>query len=270
MRWADFHPTDGRLDMASLEAAVGPSTRLVAVTGASNALGTMVDLRRAANIAHGANALIYVDGVHRTPHSPVDVSGWDLDFYAASAYKFYGPHVGMLYGKTEHLEALPAYKVRAAPDTSPDKWETGTQSFESLAGVTAAVDYLASLGDGLDRRARLMSAMNQVVAHENMLAERFLARASEVSNVTVYGITDDVSARTPTFAVSVDGSTPQQVARALGEQGIFVWAGHYYAISVMEHLGVLDAGGLVRIGFAHYNTRHEVDRVLAALETVSS
>jgi len=268
VRWADFDPTDGRLDMASLEAAVGPSTRLVAVTGASNALGTLVDMRRAADIAHGANALVYVDGVHRTPHSLVDVSRWDVDFYAASAYKFYGPHVGMLYGKAQHLEALPAYKVRAAPSTPPDKWETGTQSFESLAGVTAAVDYLASLGHGDDRRAKLVSAMGEVVAHENSLAERFLARASEMSNVAVYGITDDVSARTPTFAVSVDGSVPQQVARALGEQGIYVWAGHYYAISVMEHLGALDTGGLVRIGFAHYNTAHEVDRVLAALESV--
>ena len=268
VRWADFNPADGRLDLVSLEEVVGPATRLVAVTGASNALGTVVDLGKAADIAHAVGAVIYVDGVHRTPHGLVDVQQWGVDFYAASAYKFFGPHVGMLFGKAEHLDALASYKVRAAPDSAPDKWETGTQSFESLAGVIAAVDYLASLGEGADRRAQITSAMEEVVIHGEMVAERFLAGASEMSNVKVYGITDDVSARTPTFAVSVESRRPSDVAKSLGEQGIFVWAGHYYAIAVMEHLGVLDSGGLVRIGFVHYNTPQEADRVLAALETL--
>lgn len=268
VRWADFNPADGRLDAERVAAVADGSTRLVAVTGASNALGTIVDLGRMAEAAHSVGALVYVDGVHRTPHGLVDVASWDVDFYAASAYKFFGPHTGMLYGKQEHLERLDAYKVRAAPDSPPDKWETGTQSFESLAGVTAAVDYLASLGEGSDRRARVEAAMAEVVAHGESMGERFLAGAAELPQVTVYGITDDVSARTPTFAISVRGRNPVEVATRLGDQGIFVWAGHYYAVEVMRHLGVLDDGGLVRIGFVHYNTPEEVDRVLDALQAL--
>jgi selenocysteine lyase/cysteine desulfurase len=179
---------------------------------------------------------------------------------------------GVLYGKYELLDALPAYKVRPAPQKPPGKWETGTQSFESLAGVAAAVEYLAEIGEGATRRERLVSAMERTNAYEQALSERFLRGATAVPGLKVYGITDleRLAERTPTFAVSLDGYTPEEVAAALGEQGIFVWHGHYYAVAVMERLGLLDEGGLVRIGFAHYNTAAEVDRVLAALAELAA
>jgi selenocysteine lyase/cysteine desulfurase len=172
-----------------------------------------------------------------------------------------------LYGKHELLERLMAYKVRPAPPDPPGKWETGTQSFESLAGVRAAVDYLATLGQGSTRRAQLESAMAEIKAYGEALSRRFLQGAADVPGLHVYGVTDlqRVGERVPTFAVSLAGYTPQEVALRLGEQGIFVWDGHYYAVAPMERLGLLDKGGLVRIGFMHYNTAEEVDRVVEAL-----
>ncbi len=267
VRWLDFDPAAGcTIDPGALAPLLGPRTRLVAVTHASNAIGSVVDVARVVEQAHQAGALVYVDAVHYTPHGVVDVAATDCDFLVASAYKFYGPHTGVLYGKHEHLAALDAYKVRPAPDEPPDKWETGTQSFESLAGVTAAIDYLAGHGAAgtPDRRAALVSGINRLTAHEQALGERFLAGAAEMPGVRVYGITGE-GRRTPTFAVDVAGHDPAQLQRTMGEHGIFVWAGHYYAVAVMERLGVLDRGGLIRIGFSHYNTTDEVDRVLAAL-----
>ena len=178
----------------------------------------------------------------------------------------------MLYGKYAHMDSLTAYKVRPATNQPPGKWETGTQSFESIAGVTAAVDYIASVGgEEGSRRDRIVKSMANTKAYEMALSERFLAGATAVSGLKVYGITDVemLANRTPTFAVSLDGYTPAEVAANLGEQGIFVWDGHYYAIAVMERLGLLDKGGLVRIGFAHYNTFAEVDRLLDALKALA-
>ena len=272
VRWVDFDPDEGcTLDTASLRDALSPRTKLVAVTHASNAVGSIVDVRLVAKLAHEAGALVYVDAVHYTPHVVVDVVASDCDFLVASAYKFFGPHTGVLYGKHEHLAAFDFYKIRPAPSDPPGKWETGTQSFESLAGVTAAVDYLAGIGDdkGDDRRAALRSAMSIVREHEEELTRRFLAGLERIDGVTLFGIADD-RPRTPTFAIDVEGVSPAEVGRKLGEKGIFVWDGHYYAVEVMERLGVLDAGGLVRIGFVHYNTSIEVDRVLEALELVSA
>ncbi len=268
--WVDFDPADCTLDLAGLESAVGPRTRLVAVTAASNAVGTVVDVARAARAAHSVGALIYVDGVHYTPHALVDVLGWDVDFFTASAYKFFGPHTGMLYGKAEHLEALDAYKVRPAPGDPPGKWETGTQSFESLAGVAAAVDYLAGLGTGDTRRDHLATAMTAIGDHETSLTEQFLKGVAALPSVQVYGITDGSAPRTPTFALSVGGWHAELAAAELGRRGIFVWSGHYYAVAVMERLGLLEEGGLVRIGFVHYNSHEEVDRVLRALEALTA
>lgn len=173
-----------------------------------------------------------------------------------------------MYGKYEHLDRLTAYKVRPASNTPPGKWETGTQSFESLAGVTAAVEYIAAIGGANGtRRERLVQAMARVKAYEMTLSHRFLLGATQVSGLRVFGVTDveNLENRTPTFAVSLAGMTPKEVATKLGEQGIFVWHGDYYAVAVMERLGLQDKGGLVRIGFAHYNTTEEVDRVIAAL-----
>jgi cysteine desulfurase family protein (TIGR01976 family) len=239
------------------------------MTHASNALGTIPDVARAVELAHEAGALAYIDAVHYTPHNLVDVQALDADFLISSAYKYFGPHTGILYGKHELLERLPAYKLRAAPSEPPDKWETGTQSFESLAGVTAAVDYLAGLAPETtgSLRSRLEGAFARIKQYEATLSRQFLEGATQVPGLRVYGLTDveRLEERTPTFAVSLEGYTPQEVAARLGEQGIFVWDGHYYAVSVMEHLGLLEEGGLVRIGFTHYNTPAEVERVLEAM-----
>jgi cysteine desulfurase family protein (TIGR01976 family) len=269
VRWLDFDPDDGcHLETETITNIIDERTRLVAMTHASNAVGTITDPRPVIEAAHAVGALTYVDAVHYSPHGLVDVAALGTDFLAASAYKFFGPHTGCLYGRSEVLESVAAYKLRAAPDTPPDKWETGTQSFESLAGVAAAVDYISSLGAGETRRDQLRSAMERIGVYERSLSERFLDGVADIPGVTLYG-RDVTNGRTPTFAVSVDGEHPDAVARALGDQGIFVWSGDYYAVEVMRRLGVADHGGLVRIGFAHYNTVEEVDRVLGALSRIA-
>jgi cysteine desulfurase family protein (TIGR01976 family) len=254
-------------------------TRLIAVTLASNAVGTIVDIGSIVTMAHDVGALVYVDAVHNTPHNPIDVQALNCDFLAASAYKFFGPHTGVLYGKYELLDKINPYKVRPAPDTPPGKWETGTQSFESLAGVEAAVTYLESiLGDGAEtelielseyqgRRRRLKQALTAIKRYEESLSFRFLREAAQIPGLRVYGITDveRLAERAPTFSISMAGLRPRQIAERLGQQGIFVWDGHYYAVAVMDHLGTLEQGGLTRIGFVHYNTAEEVDRLVGAL-----
>lgn len=272
MRWLDFDPADCTLKLETLPDLLNEKTRLVAISFASNAVGTISDVKQAVEMVHAAGALAYVDSVHYAPHGSIDVQDLDCDFLAVSVYKFFGGHVGALYGKYELLDALTAYKVRPASSKPADKWETGTQSFESLIGVTAAVDYIADISDAEgSRRQRLVQAMARIKEYEMSLSERFLQGATKVPGLHVYGITDieSLEHRTPTFAVSLEGYTPAQVAQKLGEQGIFVWDGHYYAIAVMERLGLLDKGGLVRIGFVHYNTYDEVDCVLAALTSLA-
>ena len=268
VRVADFDPADGTLDLDHLASLLDEHTRLVAVPAASNALGTIPPLARVADLAHGYGALLYVDAVHYAPHRLIEVEALGADFLVCSAYKFFGPHTGILWGREELLEATAAYRLRPAPAAGPGKWETGTQSFESLAGVIAAVDYLASLGEGTTRRERLGSAYAAIGVHEERLAARFLAGAAEMPEVCVHGLTDParLGERAPTFALDVAGVTPRQAARRLGDQGIYTWSGDYYAVGVMEHLGVADTGGLLRIGFVHYNTSDEVDRALGALD----
>ncbi len=269
VRWADFDPDDGcSLDIVGLHDLLNSRTRLVAVTHASNAVGTVVDVAGVARAAQSVGALTYVDAVHYAPHYPIDVAESGVDFLVASTYKFFGPHTGVLYGRGDLLESLQAYKVRPAPDRGPGKWETGTQSFESLAGVTATVDYMASLGVGTDRRQRLTTAYKAIGEHDAALTAQFLRALADMDRVRLFGIADG-RMRTPTFAVSVAGLTADDVAARLGKQGIFVWAGHYYAVEVMRRLGVLDDGGLVRIGFVHYTTEEEVDRVAQALAAIA-
>ncbi|HEX2370165.1 MAG TPA: cysteine desulfurase-like protein [Acidimicrobiia bacterium] len=264
---------DGTLDYEHLESLLDNRTRLVAVTAASNALGTVVDVARVAGAAHRVGALVYVDAVHHTPHHRVDIGALGADLLVASAYKFFGPHTGVLVGRLQALEELDAYRLRPAPDASPGKWETGTQSFESLAGVTAAVDYLASLGrmggGSGDRSALLDTGMAAVRDHESGLSRRFLDGLQSMSGVRVHGPAD-VAPRCPTFALEIAGRHPGDVCASLAERGVFAWAGHYYALEPMQALGVLDRGGLVRIGFVHTTTEDEVDRVLEELEKISS
>ena len=268
VRWLDLDTADCTLKIDLPPGMLNERTRLVAVTYASNAVGSITDVKQVTQQAHQVGALVYVDSVHYAPHGPIDVQDLDCDFLVSSTYKYFGPHTGVLYGKHDLLNDLLAYKVRPAPDLPPGKWETGTQSFESLAGVAAAINYLADIGGaGNDRRQQIVQAMNRIKQYESALSEQFLRGAVTVLGLRVYGITDieNLEKRTPTFAVSLQGYTPEEVATYLGDRGLFVWHGHYYAIAVMERLGLLDRGGLVRIGFVHYNTMGEVNRVLGAL-----
>jgi cysteine desulfurase family protein (TIGR01976 family) len=267
VRIAEFDPVTGELGPSAFEGLIDDRVRLVAVCVASNAIGTVVDVESIAALAHEAGAMIYLDAVHAGPHRLIDVRVFDCDFLVASSYKFFGPHTGILYGKLDRLAALDSYKVRPAPSDPPGKMETGTQSFESMAGVTAAIDYLAGLADASDgsRREHLEQAYSVMADHERALSRRFLDGVESLPSVRVYGVPAADSRRVATFAIGVDGHRPESVASHLAEAGIYVWSGHYYAVNAMDRLGVLESGGLVRIGFVHYNTAYEVDRVLEAL-----
>ena len=221
VRWLDFLPERGHdLDYASLDDLLTSKTRLVAVTHASNAIGTVVDVRRIVEAAHSVGAHVYVDAVHYAPHGPIDIGALDCDFLAASAYKFFGPHTGFLYGRQELLAQLDAYKVRPAPSDPPGKWETGTQSFEALAGVRAAVDYLASLGGEntaeVGRRKALGSAMKTIGSYEQELSTAFLSAVEELNGVVVHGASEPDARRTPTFAIGVTGVAPEGVSAGFG------------------------------------------------------
>lgn len=267
VRFADIDTGAGcDIDLDSLAAVLDENTALVAFTHASNATGTIPDVNRIIKMAHEVGALTYLDAVHYTPHGLIDVKATDTDFLVCSVYKWFGPHTGAMYGKRSLLETVKPFKLRPSPDSAPDRWETGTQSFESLAGVAAAVDYIASHGTGESRRARIIDAYATIAAYETSLSERFLAGISEMPSVTLVG-RQTSEGRTPTFAVDVAGRTPDEVASILGEQGMFVWSGNYYAYEIMNRLDRPE--GLVRIGFVHYNTLAEVDRALEALQRLT-
>lgn len=279
VKWIDIHPEDCTLNLADLERQLSRKTRIVAVGGASNAVGTINDVATIVKRAHAAGALVFADAVHLAPHVPIDVQALDCDFLACSVYKFYGPHLGVLYGKRELLEHLPAYKVRPAPNGPPDKFETGTQNHEAIAGACAAVDYLAWLGATFGqpladrfgsfqgRRLHLKTAVATIQAYERNLFTGLMEGLKEIPAITIYGITDSArfDSRTPTVAFNIQGHTPQAVAKTLGEEGIYVWEGNYYAPVLMERLGLEEHGGAVRVGLAHYNTAAEVDRFLQVM-----
>jgi cysteine desulfurase family protein (TIGR01976 family) len=279
VRHADFNPADCTLDVEGLAGLISERTRLVAVGYASNAVGSINDVRRIGELAHAVGAWMYVDAVHYAPHGPIDVQAIDCDWLVCSAYKFFGPHMGVLYGRYDLLDHLRAYKVRPAEDHPPDKFETGTKNHEGMAGTAAAVNYLADLGaefgapfvrdfPGLSgRRLHLKTAMAAIRAYERPLAERLVRGLGAIPGVTVYGITDPArfDQRAPTVAFRLGGYTPRQVAERLGEEGIFVWDGNYYALAVTERLGVEESGGMVRVGIAHYNTPEEVERLLGVV-----
>ena len=253
---------DATLDLDHLLSLIDDRTRLVALTACSNAFGSLVEVGRVSAAARQVGALTYVDAVHFAPHRFIDVHALGCDFLVASSYKFFGPHLGVLWGRREHLERLAAFKVRPAPDAGPGRWETGTPPFELLAGFAAAVDYLASLGWGGDRRGALEAAFGEIAAWEASLGQRFLTGLP--ARVRVVGISSTDS-RVPTFSIEVDGLKPAVVAKRLADRRVAAWAGHYYAVEPMQRLGYLDGGGLTRIGFLHLNTPSEVDTVLEAL-----
>lgn len=266
VRIAHFDPETGILDPSAVAELLDDTVRLVAVCLAANSIGTLVDVASIAAAAHEVGAIVYVDAVHAGPHHSIDVQALDCDFLVASAYKFFGPHTGILYGRLDHLAAFDAYKVRPAPSDPPGKWETGTQSFESIAGVTAAVDYLASLGDQAgSRRHALETAYASIHEYETGLSRRFLEGVAQIDAVQIYGVPMADGWRVSTFAFGVEGHHADDVAHLLRSNGIYVWSGHYYAVNVMDRLGVEDEDGLVRVGFVHYNTADEVDRLLATL-----
>lgn len=277
VRWVDIRDEDVTLDLDSFQAALGDRTRLVAFTLASNAVGTMPRVAELARRAHDAGALVACDGVHAAQHRLIDVDAIGADLVVCSPYKIFGPHLGVLFGTRELLEELRPYKVRPASDERPSRWETGTQNHEGMAGFVAAVDYLAGVGrthgapGGRRRRDALAAAFEVIGAHESTLTRGFLEGVADISTARLFGIGDParVDERTPTFAIRVADRHPFETAKALGERGIFVWDGHYYAIELMERLGLQETGGAVRIGFCHYNTTEEVDRVLAELRTLA-
>jgi cysteine desulfurase family protein (TIGR01976 family) len=275
IKFIEFKRTDCTLDLDQFRATIGPKTKMVAVGCASNATGGVNPVRDIASWAHQAGALVFLDAVHYAPHRLIDVQALGCDFLACSAYKFFGPHTGMVWGKRELLEKLTAYKVRPAPDTLPGKWMTGTQSHESLAGVLAAIDYLADLGrmvagnDSLDRREALRAAYAAIEEYERFLVERFLHGVAQISEIKVWGLTDTarLDQRVATVSLTHDRYSSAELAERLGRQGIFAWHGNYYALQLSEALGH-EPAGMLRVGFVHYNTTGEVDRLLRALEEV--
>jgi len=297
VHWVDFHPEDGTLDMDSLNRALEGKPRLVAVGYASNALGTINPVAKIVKLAHEAGALVYIDAVQYAPHGPIDVQALACDFLVCSAYKYFGPHVGVLYGKYELLDELTAYKVRPAPSNPPGKFETGTGNFESYAGLLGALEYLEWVGETFGevyeekytsrgtsgalqsgilgrsevplqgRQLHLKQAMSAIRAYEFELSRLLLDVLEETPGVTIFGLTDRrrLEERVPTASFTLKGMHPRRVAEELDKQNIYVWDGNYYALAVTERLGLEESGGMVRVGPVHYNTVEEIRKFGEAL-----
>ena len=306
VRWAEIHDEDCTLDMADLASKINKNTKLVALGYASNAVGTINPVKEIVRLAHAAGALAYVDAVHYAPHGLIDVAALDCDFLVCSTYKFFGPHMGVLYGKREHLKRFRPYKVRPNTNAIPNCWEWGTLNHECIAGISACVDYIADVGrhlsepsEGIEpfgdtrlrlsregeaeqlsdprlpqnsRRAAIESAYAAIHEHERRLLERTMAGLKKIPGLKIYGISDPArfDERCGTIAVRhISGKyTPLELATKLGERGFFTWDGNYYALNLTEHLDVEKTGGFLRIGLVHYNTVEEVDRLLAALAEI--
>lgn len=276
VRRVDIRADDCTLDLDDLDAKLSPRTRLVAVGYASNAVGTINPVTEIARRAHAAGAWVYVDAVHFAPHGLIDVRSIGADFLVSSAYKWFGPHLGALWGRAELLAELPHYKVRPAHDD----FETGTPNLEGVAGTLAAVEYLASVGsrfgpaDGLtSRREQMTAAMAAIREHELDLAQRLIGGLGAIPSVRIWGITDEsrfAAERVPTVSITLSGMSVREAATALGRRGIFAWDGDFYATGLVERLGLADAGGLLRLGLVHYNTAAEVERVLEAIEELAT
>ena len=277
----DIDPDDVTLDLEDLESKLGPRTKLVAVGYASNAVGTVNPVREIVARAHEVGALTYVDAVAFAPHGPIDVRDLDTDFLVCSAYKWFGPHLGALYGKAEVLDRLPAFKVRPAHD----RFETGTPSYESIAGTLAATDYLRDVGrdygdvagapgaaNASERRRELVSGMVAIVAYERALVTRLIDGLEGIAGVAIHGITDRArfASRVPTVSVSIDGVHPRTAAERLGREGIYTWDGDFYATGLIERLGKAETGGVLRLGLVHYNTAAEVDRTVEAVARIAT
>jgi cysteine desulfurase family protein (TIGR01976 family) len=271
VRHVGIRPDDCTLDLDALRACLGERTRLVAIGAASNLVGTINPIQEIAALAHAAGAQLFVDAVHFAPHRLCDVALWDCDFLACSPYKFFGPHMGVLWGSSELMAELPAYKVRVAPDGLPDRWMTGTPCHEGVAGTLEAVTYLADLGReiagrSLDRRAALRAAFAAIETYESSLCRLLLEGIAGLAGVDVVGISDveRIAERTPTLGLVVENCVPEVLSEELGKRGIFSWGGNSYALPLTEALG-LEPHGVLRVGLLHYNTAQEVGRLLDAL-----
>ena len=284
VNWVEFRPEDGTLDMDSLGAALEKHPKLVAVGYASNSLGTINPIAEIVTLAHQAGALVFIDAVHFAPHGPIDVRSLGCDFLVCSAYKFFGPHLGILYGRSDLLNELFAYKVRPARDTLPMKFETGTQNHEAIAGLFGTLEYLEWVGQqfGKDhvaefdktftgRALHLKQAMAAIRGYETALSKAMFKVLRETPGITIYGLTDEnrFDARVPTFSFRLKGITPRQVSEKMDVDGIYVWNGNYYALEVTRRLSLEDAGGMVRAGAVHYNTLEEIERFGKALHKIA-
>ncbi|HWE87623.1 MAG TPA: cysteine desulfurase-like protein [Terracidiphilus sp.] len=277
IRVADIREQDCTLDLDDLKSKLSHRTRLVAVGYASNAVGTINPVGEITRLAHAAGAMTFIDAVHFAPHGLIDVKDLDCDFLACSPYKFFGPHMGTLYGKREHLEKFRPYKVRPSHDESPDRWETGTQVHELIAGIGAAVDYIAGVGRHSDptaktRREALAAAFRTTVAHERRLIASLVEGLQKIPGVRIYGITDPrrFEERCSTLSLRIGDRPPKTIAEFLANRGIFTWDGNYYALNLTERLQVEQKGGMLRIGLVHYNTLEEVERLLSGLREFAS
>jgi len=285
IRWVDFHPEDCTLDLEDLKAALDEKPCLVAVGYASNAVGTVNPVKEITRLAHAAGALVYIDAVQYAPHGPIDVRDLDCDFLVCSAYKFFGPHLGVLYGRYELLDRLPAYRVRPAPAEPPGKFETGTGNFEHYCGLLGALEYFEWLGETFGHAERqavnfngryrgraltFKKALSLIQAYEVGLSRALLENLQEVPGLHLYGIADECrfDQRVPTFSFTLKDWKPRQVAERLAGQNINLWDGNFYALAVIERLGLEGSGGLVRVGATHYNTIEEVQKFGEALRTL--
>jgi cysteine desulfurase family protein (TIGR01976 family) len=301
IRWAKIHEEDCTLDLADLASKINKKTKLVAIGYASNGVGTINPVKEIVSLAHAAGALAYVDAVHYGPHGLIDVAALDCDFLVCSTYKFFGPHMGVLFGKREHLARLRPYKVRPLTDAVPNRWEWGTLNHECIAGITACVDYIADLGTkyvGMaapsassgqalgrpssearrqstsSRRAAIVAAFEAIHDYEFSLMTRLMNGLAKIPRIKIYGIKDPArfAERCPTIALRVENQTaeesPLALATKLGDRGFFTWDGNYYALNLTEQLDVEKSGGFLRIGLVHYNTTDEVDRLLQALRQI--
>jgi len=275
IRTVKFNENDCTLDMQDLAAKIGDRTRLVAVGYASNAVGTINNVAEVVRLARQTGALSYIDAVHYAPHGPIDVRALDCDFLVCSTYKFFGPHMGVLYGKREHLKRLHPYKVRPNTDNIPNCWEWGTLNHECIAGIKACVDYWEEMGRRAKpavttRRAAILAAHEAIHGHERAMMEKMIAGLLAIPGLKLYGITDPrrFENRCATIVVRIEGHTPLELASKLGERGFFTWDGNYYALNLTEQLDIERLGGFLRIGLVHYNTMEEVEGLLGALREI--
>jgi cysteine desulfurase family protein (TIGR01976 family) len=269
VRWVRVDPETLTLQENDLEQTINERTKLVAIGLASNAVGTVNDVTAVAERAHSIGALVAVDAVHAAPHLPVDRDAIGADIITCSAYKFFGPHVGVTAIRRELFEKMDVYRLDPAPDYLPDKLETGTQNHEGIAGLKGALDFISSLGEGTSQREKLTSAMKAIEEHEAPLAETFRTALRDIPGVKLYAAPDGVR-KTPTIAFRVEDHKPEEVCARMLEHGFFIAAGDFYASTLSEKLGIKDSGGFIRAGLAPYNTGEEIERFVVALEGIVS